>query len=444
MRKKLLLTTLLFLCLALQAANRVKFIDLSWSNPTIPFLEAHLADMEKDSPLDGITIRFEGHTQEINGVKHAPRSGNAWNKMPWKYELLQDEIARYKALRFTQFTDNFFYMTTSSMDFDWCSDDDWKTVANNFGIAASAAKEMGLKGLLVDIEEYGKRFWHYGDDVHPKDITYHDLCDVVFRRGQQWGNAIFGAYPDIIIFMPYALSMRNAPLAAPFMNGVIDVIPPTALIYDGCENQGYRAKSPLEYGRIQNSLRKFIRLDIAEKNRIKARAHLILSPAFYLDAHWPSSKSSIYYQALLPELEEAGAVRFLMRNLLGAMEEAEPYIWLYGEKRSWWKGSKHSKVEGTWDEAPGAEGLSKALISIKDPQNFTPALGPNLAPDPNFTGDGKHWMLWQWEDDRKLPAPGHCIIGDGKARAFKVRSGCFHQTIPIKPGTFYFYKVKGG
>ena len=99
MFKKALLLTLLSSLIAL-SAPKVKVIDLSWSNPTIAFLEKHLAEMEKDSPLDGITIRFTGKTEEIDGKKHAPTSGNAWNKHPWKYELLEEEIRRYKALKF--------------------------------------------------------------------------------------------------------------------------------------------------------------------------------------------------------------------------------------------------------------------------------------------------------------------------------------------------------
>ena len=434
----------LFTSLIVFSAPKVKVIDLSWSNPTIAFLEKHLTEMEKDSPLDGLTIRFSGKTEEINGKKHGPTSGNAWNKRPWKYELLQDEIQRYKALHFTQFTDNFYYLTTSIMDFDWCNDDDWKNVANNFGVAARAAHEMGLKGLLVDIEEYGKRFWNYGDDVHPKEISYPELCKVVFKRGQQWGEAIFSAYPNIILFMPYALSMRSATLVYPFLNGVIDVMPPTALIYDGCESDGYRAKSPLAYSRIQNGLRKTIRQEVLEKNRPKARAQILLAPAFYLDAHWTAKPTSIYYQALLPEMEEQGKVRFFGRNFLGAMEEAEPYIWVYGEKRCWWKGSTHSKVEGTWDEAPDAQGLSQTIIALKNLQDIKPDPSKNLAPDPLFSGKEKCWSLWQLEDDKKLPAPGYGIIGNGKAIARKVKHGCFHQTIPAKPGVFYIYLVRGG
>ena len=444
MTRNHLLATALFLSLLLQAAPRVKFLDLSWSNPTIPFLEEHLADMEKDSPLDGLTVRITAKPQMIDGKEHTAGSGNSWNKLPWRFELFEEAIRRYQALRFTKFTDNFFYLTTSLMDFDWCNDEDWKNVANNFGVAAKVARKMGLKGLLVDVEEYGKRFWSYGDKVHPADISYDELCKVVFGRGQQWGKAIFTAYPDIILFMPYALTYQRASLFLPFFNGVIDVIPQTALIYDGCENMGYGAKSPLEYGHIQNYLRKRIRTEIRSENRVKARAQILLAPAFYLDAHWPTNKNSIYHQALQPELDTLGQVRFLTRNLLGAMEEAEPYIWLYGEKRCWWKGSKHSKVEGLWEDAPGAEGLTQTLNAIKDLDNYTPVAGSNLAPDPTFTGIDKKWNLWQWEDDRNLPAPGHGIIGNGKARAFKVRQGCFHQTIPIKPNTFYFYRVKGG
>lgn len=435
----------MLLCCALFGAQQVKVIDLSWSNPTISFLEKHLAEMEKDSPLDGITVRIGGKQMTAFDKTYTPGLGNAWNKRPWSFEAFDTEIKRYKALKFTKFTDNFFYMTTSVVDFDWCSDEDWKTVAANFGVAAKVAKAMGLKGLLVDIEEYGKKFWKYGDDVHPKDISFDDLEDVVFKRGQQWGRAIFAEYPDIVLFMPFCITMGSgASLSISFMNGVLDVIPPTALIYEGNESAGYAAKSPQDYTHMQSVLRRLIKQKIRPENQIKARAQLLLSPAFYLDAHWTHEPKSIYYQNLMPEMEEQGKLNFFIRNFLGAMSEADPYIWVYGEQRCWWKGSPHPRVQGTWDEAKGAEGISHAIRRVKGEESIVVKPEANLAKDPHFTGKGNAWSLWQREQDQKKPIPGSGEIKDGRAVARKCTNGCFNQTIPIKPNTFYLFSVKGG
>ncbi|MBO7092221.1 MAG: hypothetical protein J6W23_10580, partial [Victivallales bacterium] len=198
---------------ALAQPRQVKVLDWSWSNPNIDFLEKHLADMQEECvALDGLVVRVYGREETlVDGKKWAPGTGNAWNKKAWKYEQFTETIARYKALNFGRFTDNFFYMTTNSVDFNWLDDNDFAGVANNFGVAAKVAKEIGLKGLGVDIEEYGRRFWNVND--LKTDKSYAEIANVVFRRGQEWGRAVFKEYPDIILFMPFCLTMDGAVLS---------------------------------------------------------------------------------------------------------------------------------------------------------------------------------------------------------------------------------------
>ncbi len=433
--------SLLAMPLALCAPTAVKVIDLSWSNPTIAFLEAHLEEMERNTPLDGVTIFVIGKKEDVDGKPYGPDNGNAWNRRPWKYEQLQDEIQRYKALKFNKFKDNFYYLTTNEVDFDWTHDDDWRNVANNFGIAARVAREMGLKGLLVDIEEYGKKYWNYGDDVHPKNMDFSDLCKYVQQRGRQWGQAIFDAYPNIILFMPMALSY-NGNLVPAFMNGVLEVMPPEARIYDGFETEGYKNHKPHGYREIQNRMRRTIQQKVQPENWSRARAQMILAPAFYMDAILPKDKTFLWHKFLLPDLEELGPIPFMSWNFAAAMEEAEPYIWFYGEKRAWWKG--HNSIKETWEEAPGGAGLTKAICAIKNMTDLESVFGKNLVSDPAFSGTNGAWALWQLEDDRGQPAPGNGTVADGKAVAHKVRYGCFHQNIAVKPGHYYYVVVKGG
>ena len=187
---------------ALAQPRQVKVLDWSWSNPTIDFLEKHLADMQKECvALDGLVVRVYGKEETLaDGKKWVPGTGNAWNKKAWNYEQFTETIKRYKALDFGRFTDNFFYMTTSSVDFNWLDDNDFAGVANNFGVAAKVAKEIGLKGLGVDIEEYGRRFWNVNDLKTDKSCA--EIADVVFRRGQEWGRAVFKEYHPLHAVLP--------------------------------------------------------------------------------------------------------------------------------------------------------------------------------------------------------------------------------------------------
>ncbi|MBR5080266.1 MAG: hypothetical protein IKX30_16130 [Victivallales bacterium] len=429
---------------ALAQPRQVKVLDWSWSNPAIDFLEKHLADMQEECPmLDGLVVRVYGQAETLeNGKKWSPGTGNAWSKRPWKYEQFAETIARFKALNFGRFTDNFFYMTTNDVDFDWFSDDDFANVAANFGVAAKVAKEIGLKGLGVDIEEYGRKFWNPND--LKTDRPYGEISDAAFRRGQEWGRAVFKEFPDIVLFMPFCLTMDGAALSRPFMNGVIDVMPPEALLYDGHESSGYVAKTTGAYADMQLHLHKLMKKIILPKNVRKARSQILLAPAFYLDGYFNHPATSYYRKALEPEISQLGQVGLFKRCFAAACEEAEPYIWLYGEERCWWKNSPHSRVKGLWDEADGGKGLTQAILEVKNPSGAMIDKPENIVPDFAFTGKEKGWTLWQVEDDRKQPAPGNGEVKNGRCIIRKVSNGCFHQTIPIKPDTGYFFLCRGG
>ena len=64
---------------ALAQPRQVKVLDWSWSNPTIDFLEKHLADMQEECvALDGLVVRVYGKEEtQADGKKWAPGTGNA-------------------------------------------------------------------------------------------------------------------------------------------------------------------------------------------------------------------------------------------------------------------------------------------------------------------------------------------------------------------------------
>lgn len=428
---------------ALRAENAVKLIDWSWSNPTIDYLENNLPRMKEEcSFLNGLVLRISGDAEDVDGEQWTPQTGNSWGRKPWHFEAFQNAIERYKALDLGQFTDNFFYLTTSTIDFDWLNDDDCAVMTANFGVAAQVARQMGLKGLGVDIEEYGRRFWNFSD--LKTDLPDDEVAAIVFRRGQDWGRAVFGAYPDVVLLMPFCLTM-DAPLATAFMNGVIDVMPSTAIIYEGDESSSYAAKTPTDYSDMQHGLRRLISKLVKPENVNKARGQIRLAPAFYLDAYFSDNpESSFYVKSLEPGRSQYGPVKFLAHNLSGATLEADPYIWIYGEQACWWKNSSHPRAKRTWEEMPDGAGVVQAITDvISGAAGKSAAVPENLVKDPIFQGGGA-WSLWQIEADRKQPIPGDGTVKNGRALVHKVTRGCFNQSVPVKPGQLYFFMCRGG
>ena len=100
--KKLLLTVVIIGCAAL-GAWQPKIIDLSWSNPTISFLQQHLAEMEKSSPLNGITIRVRGEQIERKGKKYFAGE-SLWTDSKIEFKHFEKDIAALKKMPFKKFT----------------------------------------------------------------------------------------------------------------------------------------------------------------------------------------------------------------------------------------------------------------------------------------------------------------------------------------------------
>ncbi|MGN0872059.1 MAG: hypothetical protein ACI4UV_12810 [Victivallales bacterium] len=424
---------------------RKKLIDLSWNNPTVDFLEKHLEEMEKNTPLDGIVIRLWGKPEIVNGKKIIP-GRMIWGKIPIKYESFKSTIEKYKRLKFKKFTDNFFYYTVSPGDADWFSDADWKSVTNNAKVMAKVAKVCGLKGFLLDIEEYGSKFWNY--NLLKTDKDYDEACKKAFQRGQEWGDAVFGEFPDIVVFMPFMFTFRSgalneALLCNPFINGIIDVMPPQARLLEGHENFSYQSKKPSDYAAMRHQFDRHISRMAIPENREKFRHQVQLAPGFYIDAIFaPEARNKRWNNELKPEINTLGSLVFFQRNLAAALLETEEYIWLYNERGCWWSKSqsinRHAKK--TWEET--APGVTAAIMEVKYPALMS--MNDNMVKNGDFKQGLEHWTLWQMEYDLKKSAPGIGRIVDSRCTLSKLTNGCFKQTVEVKPGDFMFFRVQGG
>lgn len=437
MNSKKMLTAAVLMMTALSGFSVPKVIDLSWSNPTVDYLEKHIQEMNKTAPVDGLTVRVQGKQVKWKG-KTRSASQYLWSGCPLEYSHFEADVARLKKIPLGRFTDNFWYSTTYSYDTDWFNDAEWETVAANFGVVARAAREAGLKGFLFDLEEYGKKFWNY-NNLNTK-TSLEETRKIIYKRGRQWGKAVFTAYPDITLFMPFMLTMGHVgPLTVPFVNGIMSVMPPQARMIEGSEESGYHSCTPEAYFAVHRQYWNAAddAATVYPENRTKYLTQTSFAPAFYLDAYMTDKLQQWY--GMKPQILQDGIVAVFRRNLAAAAGEGREYIWLYGEKGCWWSGSAHRQAQRTWEQQ--APGISDAVREVISPE-LLKISSANLLRNGDFASSSS-WSPWQIEYDQKKPLPGTISVGGGKVTLKNVTRGCADQRLPVKSGEYYYLQFSG-
>ena len=442
MKKLLFATLVLFfsvLCLASPVENpwmprKKKIIDMSWSNPSIDYLEQNLARMEKEAPINGITVRFVGRRPGVEGKAGEVHCHNIITRDQWQYEWFADQIAKYKNLKFTRFTDNFIYTTmTPAKDMDWFDDAYWNAICNNYGILSRITRECGMTGIVFDPEEYGGQIWRrYPGRSHAAAIRK------ARERGRQWGKAVFTANPNIKLLCLFLFSngtfltgdQVNHTLSHSFFNGVYDVLPPTATMIEGHEYFGYFANTDAEFEKLRIDLDRTFLPRVAAENYKKYRTQTQLSAPIYPDSMF--YKSSTLRRYLQPEIDKTPYLDYLRQNLQRALRVSDEYVWVYSEQGCWWTESPHPKVKGSWDEQ--SPGMNRVFIELANPA-FLTSSASNLVSVPD-KGMGK-WMYWTAINHQ---GRGYWKDGIAVMQGVKLR-GSIHTSLPAIAGHEYVLSV---
>lgn len=223
----------------------------------------------------------------------------------------------------------------------WTDDEAWRGIAGNVRILARAAKEGGLWGLVIDHEDYHKarQFFH-----SQGDSDYAATAALARRRAREVFVGLFEEFPDAKVLSFWFLSEcrscgdcgdiagvaeGNGRLWHHFVNGILDALPPTARLVDGCETaytktgEGFRS---LAWSVKTGSLPL-----VAPENREKYARQMKVGFGQYVDAYIITNSADMFY--LGPRCgsrQNAFAI-----NLMDAKAVAEDVIWLYGEHGTW-------------------------------------------------------------------------------------------------------------
>lgn len=383
-------TTLIILvtCLWLMVGGRPadaepvakKFIQLGWDIPNTTFLREHAQEMEAAAPFDGVMFKVEVKDDE----GQVRSSAAAWDTQAWKREWLASALSDLQNSQFTKFTDNFLRINASPGNLDWSDDASWDALAKKMGMFAWLAKQGSIKGLVLDFESYGERQFYF----RPRpDWSFATAAAFARRRGAAVMRGIASEFPDAVVLGLWLnsanfkagesedpeeiLKRGRYGLLPAFINGLLDALPPSMILVDGCEF-GYYYDGAEEYQRAAAKIRSqdgpSARL-VAPENRDKWQTQVKAGFGFYLDMYLNSPGNRFYFGP------KPGGTRLdrLRENLAAAHAAADQYVWLFGEQSRWWNVDYPPTVSETvkrsvgqgrrWEDA--LPGLTATITNIK-------------------------------------------------------------------------------
>ena len=344
----------------------------------------------------------------------------------------------------------------------WTDDAAWKRLAANVAVLARTARAGGLKGFVIDHEDYshsGQFAWRSGDPGQK------DLLPLVRRRGKEVFGALYKAFPDAYVMAyylfseprdavstvyPMAVDLARGDLWTTFLNGLLDVAPRGAHILDGCENYCYGANAEMDEFRIKAER---VRHDHAQlvspSNRAKYAETLSVAFGQYLDiyAQAKEGKGKPWFQPL-----DGSPVKRFAIHFAGAMHVSDEYVWVYGEKGSWidWdeKRGDAALSSPTWEtQLPGLADMFRAAkgepvsVRICDEGLENRAWNSDCDPVP-----GQDLPFGTWTDQKGVPNPFayEPKLGASKPGCLKLTGyGLFAcDAAGLKPGERIVIKVK--
>lgn len=328
-----------------------KLIEYGWDVPYPDQVLTSVREME-ERPFDGVIFRL----REYN---------HAFDIQPWPRAALEPQLERLEAIEWRRFSDNFLTLYAANRDgMDWFDDDHWRAIEANLRLTAEAARRGGCVGVVFDPEPYGPDPWLLTEAAPGHDFA--STAAQVRRRGAQFMEALQSEMPAIRILSLYQLSVvasmfgvaepgrisaqlegHHYGLLPAFIDGMLDVIGPEAILIDGNE-PSYYYEDEAPYAQAHLALAQGGQRLVSPANRATYRRQSQVGMAIYYDQilglRTPAPAYTAHY------LTPAQRLAFLEHNVYWSLTTADEYAWFYSEKANWWTGEL---IDGV-DEAVAA------------------------------------------------------------------------------------------
>lgn len=423
--------------------EKKKFIAHGWDLLAVTPEEvlAH-ADAFDRTGIDGVTLMLRMRLSDGRQIAHSTIMNDPlWPRAELEKKIpVFREIVKHPSLR-ESFLSSWW---APRRRLKWTDDAAWATFAANMGTVAHLAKTGGLRGILVDAEDYPRSAQY---ELAPDDPAYDEAAQLARRRGREVFKAIFDEYPDITFLSFWMLTFKpihfqsldpmgsarsSGDLWPWFVNGMLDVMPPAAKFIDG--NEGAYRFEAARGDFFRNACEQRVKALglVAPENRAKYRAQLRAGFGLYLDSYIVPT-NSVWYMGP----ENGSRLAHYVRNLSQATEAADEYVWVYGEKYAWvpWRDTQNRRFANkpTWDDR--LPGFNAEMFGVKDPLAYAEKTLAECAAKGAlvnlFAGTESKWGQWQEE---KLP----------KGKMGRTEKGVFLEGCPKACHIAKFEGVKGG
>ncbi|MBQ6923584.1 MAG: hypothetical protein IJQ73_02990 [Kiritimatiellae bacterium] len=326
----------------------------------------------------------------------------------------------------------------------WDDDKGWANFAENMATVAWLAKQAGMKGLMLDPEEYSAQGGQLAQYIQShEDPPFPETAQLARQRGREVFSRVFEEFPDAVIFslwcfkkFSYWLEGGRQPypgnyaddsgeLLQYFLNGMLDVLPPEARVVEGTEHYSGSALDNSYVNDLVLNATTVLPL-VAPENVAKYRSQFYYGNTHYFDMYKMDAnpKSHWYFGPV-----DGSRLEHMRLNFEQSLRVATKYVWLYGEgsgKLFNWRGGHYEKKK-TWEEV--APGLTETIMMVKDPLGLAAQRKAALKKERrlvNLAADAKGFVL--------EPSPAE--------REFHQEEAKMPSAKGLKPGERYYVSVQ--
>lgn len=299
-----------------------KILYAGWFGNTIPtpqYVKDNLAFLESQ-PFGGLIVYLRDPALTLNVTAGAVKP------TPMTYAQIAAVLAPTKGLPFKHLEANFALIQMSvPPDFF----DSWEITLQNCENLGKAVKDAGLRGIVIDNEQYSSKWGNYPDGVKYKDKSLREYRDFARFRGEEVMGALITGFPGIEVMSlhgPYVSDPAAPPaLGFPQWQSANELLGP---FHEGIWN-----------GAIGNGVH-----DGGELYTLRT-AEEFNANAEYRRAHWKNGISfGVYDTAFGGKPMNSTILQATLRNALAASDK---YVWLYAEGRTYLKPAEAGGA--TWD-----------------------------------------------------------------------------------------------
>jgi hypothetical protein len=395
--------------------------------------------------LDGVAIGLQDvQVVDDEGNKATVNFHQIMNpKQRWTRDAVKDQLPYLKEIakkpNLTESLLIFWITPVKGARINWDDDKGWANFAENMATVAWLAKEAGLKGLMLDPEEYSAQGGQVAQYIHCyRDPAFPETAKLARQRGREVFSRVFKEFPDAIIWSLWCFNKfaywleagrqqypvnnieQSGELLHHFLNGMMDVLPPQARVVEGAEHY---SGSALDNAYIQDLVKAATTaLALVEpENMAKYRSQFYYGNTHYLDMYkMNANPNSLWYFGPV----DGSRLEHMRLNFEQSLRVATGYVWLYGEgsgKVFNWRNGHYAKAK-TWEEV--APGMTETIMLVKNPSGLAAQRKAELAKNGKLKNLAKHFKSVK-------------LAPTSKARVFNVPEEKMPSAKDLKPGERY-------